>query len=427
MDYQSLDQEIEKLIDERFSNERLLARLVIAQLNNLGCFTKDSLKSELEDDLFKQFQHRTIENGTSFTLDDEKYNLKLDELQKTDFALDFDELEYQKLFDEDMAEINTSLKTAIDTVAELELEYITNNAGKFVKKHRSIESKFQKNLRRHWGDAIDLLKLLMIFAQEIGEGFNSQYRGVAAANDDFTFDALCRLHANACQICSEIIVLLEAGLADGANARWRTLHETTVISYFIGEHGDETAERFLSHQHIDTYKLMCRYEEHHSKLNLIPLTNEEKTKVTNMKERLVLKFGNNFKEDYGWANHALQKTTRVTFEHIEKAVNLDPFRPYFKLASAGVHATSKGLFSKMGLFENANVMLAGPSLHGLTDPGINTVYDITGITVNLLATKPSIANTARMSTLSQLGDKARNAFYKAEELVKAELAKRQSI
>jgi hypothetical protein len=35
------------------------------------------------------------------------------------------------------------------------------------------------------------------------------------------------------QIFNEILVLLKSGYADGANSRWRSLHELAVISFFL--------------------------------------------------------------------------------------------------------------------------------------------------------------------------------------------------
>ncbi|WP_217430933.1 DUF5677 domain-containing protein [Sphingomonas bacterium] len=54
-------------------------------------------------------------------------------------------------------------------------------------------------------------------------------------------DTMLHLHARACQVVFEIITLMENGLADGAMARWRTLHEITVVATILAEHGEELA------------------------------------------------------------------------------------------------------------------------------------------------------------------------------------------
>jgi len=53
---------------------------------------------------------------------------------------------------------------------------------------------------------------------------------------------LARLYGRACQIGRKIELLLSNGFADGAEARWRTLHELTVVACFIYKHGEETAK-----------------------------------------------------------------------------------------------------------------------------------------------------------------------------------------
>ena len=46
----------------------------------------------------------------------------------------------------------------------------------------------------------------------------------------------------ACQVTDEIICLLENGFADGAMARWRTLHEIAVVAVVISQHGENLCD-----------------------------------------------------------------------------------------------------------------------------------------------------------------------------------------
>jgi hypothetical protein len=43
---------------------------------------------------------------------------------------------------------------------------------------------------------------------------------------------------------------------------------------------------------------------------------------------------------------------------------LDYLRPYYKLASHNVHAQPKGILFKLGLVQNQDILLAGPSNYG---------------------------------------------------------------
>ena len=49
--------------------------------------------------------------------------------------------------------------------------------------------------------------------------------------------------------------------ADGAMARWRTLDEIAVVSFFVQKHGEDLAERYTVHQHIESWKAAERYNE----------------------------------------------------------------------------------------------------------------------------------------------------------------------
>jgi hypothetical protein len=59
----------------------------------------------------------------------------------------------------------------------------------------------------------------------------------------------------------EIIVLLENELADGAMARWRTLHEITTVAILIEKYGEDVAERYVNNQIVESKKAPAAYEE----------------------------------------------------------------------------------------------------------------------------------------------------------------------
>ncbi len=83
-------------------------------------------------------------------------------------------------------------------------------------------------IRSSWGPALRRLEANLYLAHHLGREFNEQERG--AQRYGAVRHALFLLHANACLIGSEIVILLRTGHANGAAARWRSLHEATVIS-----------------------------------------------------------------------------------------------------------------------------------------------------------------------------------------------------
>jgi hypothetical protein len=71
---------------------------------------------------------------------------------------------------------------------------------------------------------------------------------------------LIRLHARACVIAEEIIVLLENGFSDGAMARWRTPHELTIVATIIEDGGESLASRYIDHNAIDRKRCADEYD-----------------------------------------------------------------------------------------------------------------------------------------------------------------------
>ena len=176
-----------------------------------------------------------------------------------------------------------------------------------------------------------------------------------------------RLHSRACQTMGEIIALLKAGYADGAMARWRTLHEISVILNFIVENGEDVAIKYADHKAIHIYKSAKEYCRYYERLGYEPMTEEEFSAVRTDYEKQIEKYGAPFKNDYGWAAEALNMT-RPTFRDMEEAVKLDHFHTYYGFACHSVHCDSKGTFSRVGVSADNSPVLVGPSVFGLIDP-----------------------------------------------------------
>ena len=103
----------------------------------------------------------------------------------------------------------------------------------------------------------------------------------------------------------EVLALLHAGFADGAHARWRSLHEMAVVASLIQQHGQELAERYLLHENIQQYKLACEYQEFFDRLDVEPPSMENFEKLKVQRDELIARFGKVFKGDYGWASSAI--------------------------------------------------------------------------------------------------------------------------
>ncbi len=122
-------------------------------------------------------------------------------------------------------------------------------------------SGFRARLRDRWKARLDLLHMLLVICRELGADVNQELmRAPEFASRPHLVDVLRRSHARSCQITAEILTLLEGGFADGAMARWRTLHEIAVTVSFIAEHGEELAERYVLHQAVESKRAADQYE-----------------------------------------------------------------------------------------------------------------------------------------------------------------------
>jgi hypothetical protein len=87
------------------------------------------------------------------------------------------------------------------------------------------------------------------------------------------------LHVRACQVTDEIICLLENGLADGAMARRRTLHEIGMVAAVLSQHGEDMAEHHLAHEAVESKRAMVKYLTFAAALGYKPLSQREVNKI----------------------------------------------------------------------------------------------------------------------------------------------------
>ena len=249
--------------------------------------------------------------------------------------------------DEVAAKIEEDLPGILPKLGATLLEGLKDEAPAMFEDRLALRRRFSRRLWRRWSSPLKLLRMLIEAARECGEAYNSKHRPNAARDNDFVFEALVRLHARACLISDEICWLMEGGFASGAHSRWRTLHELTTVSFFIGERDQDVAERYLLHHVVESAKAADQYQKCHQALGQDAFTEAEMKEFSRDREELRCRFGNSYLEDWGWASDALHNK-RPNFTAIEQAVGLEHLRPYFKMSCYSNHAGSKGLWYDLG-------------------------------------------------------------------------------
>lgn len=256
--------------------------------------------------------------------------------------------------------------------------------------HVEVRGHVERVQKEIWGSVFDLVEAVVVASAELGERIHLADIRAAARENDLVFESNTRLHARAIRIANEILVLMRAGYATGAMARVRALQENVFVALFIRQEGQETAERFLLHQHASSYASAIELNRFASRLNEEPIPAEEVAEMQASRDQLRKQFDEPcYDGDYGWALSALgrpcsaawhaanpdRKRCRVTFAQVEKHVDLEQYRPYYRLAGLGIHTSSKSLYWDLGLdWDDDAIILFGPSMGGFSDPAAMTAH-----------------------------------------------------
>ncbi|MBW5894644.1 DUF5677 domain-containing protein [Pectobacterium aroidearum] len=293
----------------------------------------------------------------------------------------------------EMAEwIDTHFEDIEYFVALKMFEYLDEAKGEVLKEHYENLDAFRKRLFATWESPLKRLDALIYGCTEISDEVNSEYRtnpGIRSAR----LNIATRLHARAVQVSCEISHLLKGGFADGAMARWRTLHETTAILIFIAEGDEDLAKRFTDFQSIQRKKAANRYNKYSGELGFTSFSSEDLSRFDLEREGIVGKYEAGFGNDFGWAAKALGKEpsarTKVRFSDIEEFVELDFLRPHYGFANQYIHAGIDSIGFKLGTsLSNKDLLLCGPSNEGLLEPIQCTSLSLIQATQAIISVSP---------------------------------------
>jgi hypothetical protein len=291
-----------------------------------------------------------------------------------------------------------------------------------VRQLRREESGFRRRLRRRWGKALDGFGGVLAHCHDLGDSLNSEVRANWADGSkeyDPSFDVLTRLHAKACRTGSEVLVLMEAGHATGAHTRWRTLHELAVVAFVLRQHGADLARRYLDHEVIESGRILQDYTMYGGRLGLEAIEEGQAQRLASRRQEVLHKHGDTFKEQYGWASEVLGKG-KPNFSDLERHVGMDHWRPYYRLASHGVHAQPKGALWSLEVGGDRSILPSGRSNAGLEEPGQSGLISLLQVTHALATYKPTVERLFRLRTIARLSDRAVVEFLEAAKVLEAD-------
>jgi hypothetical protein len=413
---------LEKTFNNQFTLEKMGAKVIECRLEELGVKLTKEQKERLRADLSKG----EIDN-LSLAIDDSQvpHEILLRQIgESPQISLDLGDIEpvVHELTERFSAQLAETIPDIALKIGEIIARNLSRRAKRMLRHQRSYAKNYASFIMKKWGPALDLLETMVVIATEAGEEFHEDICHESITGKGNLIEALTRLHARACQVASEVLTLLKAGYADGAHARWRCLHEINVVLLFLSSLGEETAEKYLLHEAIESYKAALLYQKHCERLKYEPFTEEEMDKFKTDRNQLVARFGKSFAGDYGWAATELG-IDKPCFRDIENKVELSHIHPFYKMASHNVHANPKGVFFKLGVFlDGPDVLLAGPSALGLTEPGQGTAISIMQATTALLTTEPNMDSLVICDVLRRFANKTEEAFIAAHQYVENEVA-----
>jgi hypothetical protein len=265
-----------------------------------------------------------------------------------------------------------------------------------------IQMSFEARLYSRWKEPLDLLESLIKVSWESGDRKKDALIKIMDKTNQFHYSALIRLHARALLISHEIFALLNKGYPDGAFARWRSLHELSIICVFLNQTNNIVSERYLDHSRFKHYKDALDYQTYAKKLGYTRIPRRDLNYLKRECDKLIQKHGPDFtKADYDWIPKNILADRN--FRALEKFVKLDKYRPYYNMSSTSVHGGSRAFHYNLGLMSHKRneVLLTGPSNYGHADPIQNTAISLMYATMSLLTIKPDLQDSLSLAVLGK--------------------------
>jgi hypothetical protein len=318
-----------------------------------------------------------------------------------------------KLFDDGTALTEIVMNAAKDIGAGVLQNLERRWSGQWRYERRTTAG-FRKRLERRWLRPLSILRMMTTISEEMANHAIGQMQSLRLDEEQPNLvAAVTRLHARSCQITLEILTLLESGFADGAMARWRTLHEVVVVMMLIAEGGEELAQRYIDHAAVQAFTEAQVYRDKQSLYGFASISDEEMRTFSDDASDARKRHGPGFGGQYGWAASYL-KNKNPDVHAIESWLEMDYMRPQFGAASQNIHGNAKGTFLRLGLLDDG-MLLGGASNAGLESPGIMCAASLLHANLVLLTLGGDFDCLVTLEVLASLWRRSILAFQDAAE------------
>ena len=163
--------------------------------------------------------------------------------------------------------INDKLPETIESISSSLMEEIYNYCIDEKNDLRKQEKKVIQKIKKDYGLGIKIFEAFIELNSKISYITYNKYSKIFNnANDLAKLDTLIANHVRACQVANEIKVLVINGFADGAQARWRTLHELCITFLYLYDSDYDTIEMYNEYEIIESWKKAKEYKEGYERL-----------------------------------------------------------------------------------------------------------------------------------------------------------------
>lgn len=305
-------------------------------------------------------------------------------LKETKNKYEGQEADFDKAIDEEL--ITTIENIAKSTLEELYNYCISDNSD-LKNREKEIYSKISENYKI----GIRLFEGFIELNTQISSMTYGKYFKLFNTFDDhIKLDTLIAIHVRACQVANEILVLIKNGYADGAHARWRTLHELSVTFLYLYDSDYEVIHMYNDYEIIEKYKKAKEYKACENILDLEKLGDDVWEELSKKRDEIIEQYGKDFSEGYGWTMKDLPKGRR-NFRELEKHVGAEKLRIIYSWANESVHAGVSGIKDKLSLREEESYhFLTRSNDCGFLDPVQYTSNSLCQISEVLLGMEDSM-------------------------------------
>ncbi|MFD5081990.1 DUF5677 domain-containing protein [Kitasatospora sp. NPDC058406] len=289
------------------------------------------------------------------------------------------------------------------------------------------DRRLRRTVRRHWGPALDAYRLVLAAVLDLQGDLHAKCSAEAAARQDAGFEALSRLQARAVQLARDVHDDLDGGFVDTAFARWRGLHEVSVIAQVLAEFGrvpayTDLSERFLLHDIVHNAGDARLYQEHYEKLGWESLSTDTIARIEATRDELVHQFGEHYAFPYGWAIGLPGMEAGVNQNALYRLAEIHPLHPLHRWSGHFVQSDARSAaFTVVDLAEGVRPV-ARTTTSGLDGPAcwaMDSLFRCTAVFALYAPPAPSpdllcVGNTGRLDGIEILIDHAAQLFDAAD-------------